>query len=40
MRKPSLLKGCADWHVATDLKHDFVFPTEIVLTTKRPDIVI
>ena len=31
---------CTDWHVATDLKHNFIFPTEIVLTTKRPDIVI
>ena len=40
MRKPSLLQGCTDWHVATDLKHNFIFPTEIALTTKRPDIVI
>ena len=40
MRKPSLLEGCADWHVATDLKHNFIFPTEIELMTKRPDIVI
>ena len=40
MRKPSLLEGCTDWHVATDLKHKFIFPTEIALTTKRPDIVI
>ena len=40
MRKPSLLEGCTDWHVATDLKHNFIFPTEIALTTKRPDIVI
>ena len=40
MRKPSLLEGCMDWHVATDLKHNFIFPTEIVLMTKRPDIVI
>ena len=40
MRKPSLLEGCMDWHVATDLKHNFIFPTEIALTTKRPDIVI
>ena len=22
MRKPSLLEGCKDWHVATDLKHN------------------
>ena len=29
-----------DWHVATDLKCNFIFPTEIALTTKRPDIVI
>ena len=40
MREPSLLEGCTDWHVATDLKHNFLFPTEIALTTKRPDIVI
>ena len=40
MRKQSLLDGCMDWHVATDLKHSFIFPTEIALTTKRPDIVI
>ena len=40
MRKPSLLQGCTDWNVATDLKHNFILPTEIALTTKRPDIVI
>ena len=40
MRKPSLLEGCTDWYIATDLKHNFIFPTEIALTTKRPDIVI
>ena len=40
MCKPSLFEGCTDWHVATDLKHNFIFPTEIALTTKRPDIVI
>ena len=40
MRKGSLLEDCIDWHVATDLKHNFIFPTETVLTTKRPDIVI
>ena len=40
MRKPTLLEGCTDWHVATDLKHNFIFPTETALTTKRPDIVI
>ena len=40
MRKASLLEGCTDWHVATDLKHNFIFPTKIALTTKRPDIVI
>ena len=40
MRKPSLLEGCTDWHVATDLKRNFIFPTEIALMTKRPDIVI
>ena len=40
MRKPSLLEGCMDWHVTTNSKYNFIFPTEIALTTKRPDIVI
>ena len=40
MRKLSLLEGCPDWHVATDLKDNFIFPTKIALTTKRSDIVI
>ena len=40
MRKLSLFEGCTDWHVATDLKYNFIFPTEIALTTKRLDIVI
>ena len=40
MRKPSLLEGCTDWQVATDLKHNFIFLTVIALTTKRLDIVI
>ena len=40
MRKTTLLEGCTDWHDATDLKHNFIFPTEIALTTKHPDIVI
>ena len=38
--KPSLLECCTDWHDVTGLKHNFIFPTEIALTTKRPDIVI
>ena len=38
--RPSLLDGCMDWHIATDLEHHFVFPTEIALTTQCPDIVI
>ena len=40
MRKQSLFEGCTDWHVATDLKHNLIFPTEKALTTKRPNIVI
>ena len=40
MCKPSLLESCTDWHVATDLKHNFIFPTERALKTKRLDIVI
>ena len=40
MRKPSLLEGSTDWHVATNLKHNLIFSPEIALTTKRPDIVI
>ena len=39
MRKPSLLEGSTNWHVTTDLKLNFIFPAEIALTTKRPDIV-
>ena len=35
-----MLEGCTAWHIATDLKHSFIFPTEIALTTKRSDIVI
>ena len=38
--RSSLLNGCMDWYVATDFKHHFIFPTEIVLTTQHPDIVI
>ena len=38
--KSSLLDGCTDWHVATDLEHHFIFPTEIPLMTQHPDIVI
>ena len=26
MHQPSLLEGCTDWHVATDWKHNFIFP--------------
>ena len=40
MHKPSLLDGCMDWHITTDLKHNFIFPTEIALTTTCPDIFI
>ena len=40
MHKPSLIESCTDWHVATDLKHNYIFPAEITLTTKRPEIVI
>ena len=39
-RMQSLVEGCTDWHVTTDLKHNFIFSTEIALTTKHPDIVI
>ena len=38
--RSSLLDGCTDCHVTTDLEHHFVFPIEIALTTQRPDIVI
>ena len=38
--RSSLLEGCMDWHVTTDLEHHFVFPTEIALTTQYPDFVI
>ena len=36
--KPSLLECWTDWHVSTDIKHNFIFPIEIVSTTKRPEI--
>ena len=29
----------SDWHITTDLKHHFIFPTEVALTTQHPDIV-
>ena len=32
MRKPSLLEGCTDWRVKTDVKYNIIFPTEIALT--------
>ena len=40
IRKRSLLEGCMDWHVTTDLKHNLIFPTEMALMTKIPDMVI
>ena len=36
----SLFDGCSDSDVATGLEHYLVFPTEIMLMTKRLDIVI
>ena len=38
--RSSLLNGCMDWLITTDLENHFVFLTEIVLTTQHPDIVI
>ena len=38
--RSSLLDGCMDCYTATDLERHFVFPTEVALTMKRPDIVI
>ena len=35
-----LFDDCTDRHIATDLEHHFVFPTEIALTTQRPDLVV
>ena len=35
MRKPSLLVGCTDWYVATDLEYNLIFLNEIALTTTR-----
>ena len=40
MCKPSLLEGCTNWHVATDLKHNAISVGNMKLTTKRPNIVI
>ena len=36
----SLLDGCTDLYVATDLEHHFTFPTEIALKILHLDIVI
>ena len=38
--RTSLLDGCIDWHVATDLEHHFIFPTEVALMTQHLHIVI
>ena len=38
--RSSLLNGCTDWYVATDLEHHFIFLSEIALMTQCPDIVI
>ena len=38
--RSSLLDGCTNKHVVTDLEHNFVFPTERPITTHPPDIVI
>ena len=38
--RKNICKGCTDLHVAANLKYNFIFPTEIALTTKRPDIII
>ena len=40
VKESSLLDSCTNWHVATDLEHNFLFPTEVALTTSRPDIDI
>ena len=40
MHRSSSLDGCTDLHISTDLKHHFIFPTEISLTSQCPDIVI
>ena len=37
--RTSLLDGCTDWHVETDLEYYFIFPTEIALMTQHPDLV-
>ena len=40
MHGSSLFDSCTNWHIATDLEHHFVFPTEIKLMTQGLDIVI
>jgi DNA topoisomerase VI subunit B len=38
-RSASFLDPAGEWQIATDLKH-LVFPTEILVTAQRPDIVV
>ena len=38
--KPTLLDGCTDWNVITDVDRQLAFPTEITSTRQRPDLVI
>ena len=38
--KPTLLDGCTDWCVIADEDRQLAFPTEIISTRQRPDLVI
>ena len=39
MYRSLFFDGCTNCHVATDLEHHFVFPTEIALMTQHPDVI-
>ena len=38
--KPTLLDGCTDWRIITDVDRQLAFPTEITSTRQRPDLII
>ena len=40
IHRSSLVDGCTDWHITTNLEHHFVFQNEIALMTQHQDIVI
>ena len=37
--KPTLFDGCMDWRVIADVDRQLAFPTEIISTRQRPDLI-